>query len=137
MTKYNARKAAYDLRKLRGKTLVQRIANTRRYRVRRPGIRTLAPLLILREKVLSPYWPESVAPSAAASPKRSIPLTFTTTLSSGKCSLPYNISNSQLDPLSSDQHVGLSYAIVGQEFSQPSMLEKLSAILRVPKLALV
>jgi len=34
-------KAAYDLRKLRGKALVQRIANTRRYRVRQPGIRTL------------------------------------------------------------------------------------------------
>jgi hypothetical protein len=54
MAKYNARKAAYDLRKLRRKALVQRITKTRRYRVRRPGIRTLAALLILREKVLKP-----------------------------------------------------------------------------------
>jgi hypothetical protein len=91
MAKYNARKAAYDLRKLRGKPLVQRIAKTRRYRVRRPGIRTLAALLILREKSLSQCWPESVAPSAAARPKLSIPSTFITKLSNVKCSPPCNI----------------------------------------------
>ncbi|HZD07177.1 MAG TPA: hypothetical protein VE176_02950, partial [Candidatus Limnocylindrales bacterium] len=54
MADYQRRKAAYDLRKLRGKSLIQRIDKTRRYRVRRPGIRTLAGLLILREKVLKP-----------------------------------------------------------------------------------
>ena len=52
--KYNTRKAAYDLRMFRGKKLVQRIANSRRYRVRPPGIRTLAALFILREQVLKP-----------------------------------------------------------------------------------
>ena len=53
MASYAARKA-YDLRKLRGKSLVERIVKTRRYRVRRPGIRTLAALLILREQVIKP-----------------------------------------------------------------------------------
>ena len=45
---------AYDLRKCRGKNLVQLIPKSRRYRVRPSGIRTLAALLILREKVLKP-----------------------------------------------------------------------------------
>src|SRR4029077_10348424 len=54
MAKYNPRKAAYDLRKFRGKALVQRIVNTRRYQLRRPAISTLAALLILREQVLKP-----------------------------------------------------------------------------------
>jgi hypothetical protein len=37
MSSYAARKAAYDLRKLRGKSLVERIAKTRRYRVSDPA----------------------------------------------------------------------------------------------------
>jgi hypothetical protein len=51
---YRPRKAAYDLRKLRAKSLVERIRGTRRYRVRQPGIQTLAGLLILQEKVIKP-----------------------------------------------------------------------------------
>ena len=54
MASYMPRQAAYDLNKLRGKSLVERIDKTRRYRVRRPGIRTLAALLILREQVIKP-----------------------------------------------------------------------------------
>jgi hypothetical protein len=74
MAKYNARKAAYDLRKLRGKTLVQRIANSRRYRVRRPGIRTLAALLILREQVLKPVLAGVCRPKRGRPPKNIHPL---------------------------------------------------------------
>ena len=37
------------------------------------------------------YWPDSVAPSAAARPKLSIPSTFITKLSNVKCSPPCNI----------------------------------------------
>ena len=44
LSSYRERKAAYDLHKLRAKSLVERIAKTRRYRVRKPGIRTLAAL---------------------------------------------------------------------------------------------
>lgn len=74
MAKYNARKAAYDLRKLRGKALVQRIANSRRYRVRRPGIRTLAALLILREQVLKPVLAGVCRPKRGRPPKNIHPL---------------------------------------------------------------
>jgi hypothetical protein len=52
--KYRVRQAAYDLRKLRAKGLVQRIGKTRRYRVRKPAIRTLAGWFVLREKVIKP-----------------------------------------------------------------------------------
>src|SRR5262249_20708116 len=54
MVGYGDRKASYDLRKMRGKSLVERVGKTRRYWVRRPGIRTLAALLILREQVIKP-----------------------------------------------------------------------------------
>jgi len=67
--KYNTRKAAYDLRKFRGKRLVQRIANSRRYRVQRPGIRTLAALLILREQVLKPLLAGVYRPKRGRPPK--------------------------------------------------------------------
>ena len=69
MTGYHQRKAAYDLRKLRGKSLVQRIGKTRRYRVQRPGIRTLAALLILREKVLKPILSGVHRPKRGRPPK--------------------------------------------------------------------
>jgi hypothetical protein len=74
MAKYNPRKAAYDLRKFRAKALVQRIANSRRYRVRRPGIRTLAALLILREKVLKPVLAGVCRPKHGRPPKNVHPL---------------------------------------------------------------
>jgi len=74
MAKYNPRKAAYDLRKFRGKALVQRIVNTRRYQVRRPGISTLAALLILREQVLKPVLAGVSHPKRGRPPKNVHPL---------------------------------------------------------------
>ena len=74
MAGYSARKAAYDLRKLRGKVLVERIDQTRRYRVRRPGIRTLAGLWILREKVLKPVLAGVYRPKRGRPPKNIHPL---------------------------------------------------------------
>jgi hypothetical protein len=69
MAGYHGRKAAYDLRKLRGKSLVQRIGQSRRYRVRRPGIRTLAGLRVLREKVLKPVLAGVWRPKRGRPPK--------------------------------------------------------------------
>jgi hypothetical protein len=69
MPKYNTRKAAYDLRKFRGKNMVRRIAKSRRYRVQRPGIRTLAALLILRERVLKPVMTGVCRPIRSRPPK--------------------------------------------------------------------
>jgi hypothetical protein len=69
LAQYHSRKAAYDVRKLRGKSVVQRISNTRRYRLRRPGIRTLAALLILREKVIKPVLAGVARPKRGRPPK--------------------------------------------------------------------
>jgi len=51
---YTPRQAFYDLNKLRGKGLVERVEKTRRYRCPMTGIRTLAWMLVLREKVIKP-----------------------------------------------------------------------------------
>ena len=51
---YTARQASYDLRKLRGKGLVERLKNTRRYVVPADGVRTMAAVGLLRERVIKP-----------------------------------------------------------------------------------
>jgi hypothetical protein len=52
--RYTSRQAFYDLMKLRGKGLVERGEKTRRYSCPPIGVRTLAGMLILREKVIKP-----------------------------------------------------------------------------------
>jgi hypothetical protein len=74
LASYEPRQAAYDLNKLRGKSLVERIDKTRRYRVRRPGIRTLAALLILREQVIKPVLAGVYRPKRGRPPKTLHPL---------------------------------------------------------------
>jgi hypothetical protein len=71
---YTPRQAAYDLAKLRGKTLVERVAATRRYQAPIPGIQTLAALLILREKVIKPVLAGAGRPRRGRPPKRIHPL---------------------------------------------------------------
>ena len=51
---YTVRQAGYDLRKLRGKHLVDKPGRTRRYQVRAPAARTIAALLTLRDQVIAP-----------------------------------------------------------------------------------
>jgi len=51
---YQPRQAAYDLKKLRGKTLVSKIGKTRHYETPADGLRTLVALTLLRDKVLKP-----------------------------------------------------------------------------------
>jgi len=74
MASYVPRQAAYDLNKLRGKSLVARIGKTRRYRVRRPGIRTLVALQILREQVIKPVLAGVCRPKRGRPPKTLYPL---------------------------------------------------------------
>ncbi len=50
---YTVRQAGYDLRKLRGKQLVDKPGRTRRYHVA-PAARTIAALLTLRDQVIAP-----------------------------------------------------------------------------------
>ena len=51
---YSVRQAAYDLRKIRGKQLLDKPARTRRYHVGAPAARTIAALLTLRDQVIAP-----------------------------------------------------------------------------------
>jgi len=51
---YGPRRAAYDLKKLRGKGMLGRIGASRRYEPVPQGLRALTALLVLREKVIRP-----------------------------------------------------------------------------------
>ncbi|BCQ06741.1 hypothetical protein JMUB5695_00150 [Mycobacterium heckeshornense] len=53
-TDYNIRQAGYDLRKLRGKRLIDKPGRTRRYNVSPLAARTIAALLTLRDQVIGP-----------------------------------------------------------------------------------
>ncbi len=51
---YGPCRAAYDLKKLRGKHIVRRIGRTRRYQPMPTGLRAMTALLILRNKAIKP-----------------------------------------------------------------------------------
>jgi len=52
--RYTTRQGAYDLRKLRGKNLIDKPARTRRYHTPPDAARTIAALLALRDQVIAP-----------------------------------------------------------------------------------
>lgn len=68
---YNTRRAAYDLKKLRGKSLVSKITRSRRYRVPPQAIRIMGALVILREKVLRPILSATVKQETNRKPAHS------------------------------------------------------------------
>jgi hypothetical protein len=51
---YSARRAAYDLAKIRGKDIVARVGSSRRYTANFEGVRRLCAYMVLRDKVLKP-----------------------------------------------------------------------------------
>jgi hypothetical protein len=53
-TEYGPLRAAYDLKKLRGKDIVRRIGKTRRYEVIPKGLKALTALVVLRNKAIKP-----------------------------------------------------------------------------------
>jgi len=53
-SEYQTRQAAYDLKKLRGKQLVDKVGKSRRYLAPAAGLRTITALLVLRDKVFKP-----------------------------------------------------------------------------------
>jgi hypothetical protein len=53
-SEYGPRRAAYDLKKLRGKKVVRRIGQTRRYESIARGLRAMAALVVLRNKAIKP-----------------------------------------------------------------------------------
>lgn len=66
---YTPRQAAYDLKKLRGKNLVRKIDNSRRYEPVPEALQNMAALLILREKVLKPILAGAGKPKRGPKPK--------------------------------------------------------------------
>jgi hypothetical protein len=51
---YGARRAAYDIKKLRGKGLVRKIGKSRRYEALPAGLRAITALVVLRDNVIRP-----------------------------------------------------------------------------------
>lgn len=72
MASYDTRRAAYDLKKLCGKSLVTKAGRSRRYQVSEAGPRTIAALLIPGDQVLKPLLAALVkfAPKRHTSPKQ-------------------------------------------------------------------
>jgi hypothetical protein len=71
---YTTRRAAYDLRKLRGKALGEKTNRSRRYQVPTSAFRTIAALIIIREKVLKPVLAGACKPKRGRPPKSMDPL---------------------------------------------------------------
>jgi hypothetical protein len=71
---YGPRRAAYDLKKLRGKGMVRKIGNSRRYELERDGLRTMTALVVLREKVIRPLLAASQRPDSQTKPNHPTPV---------------------------------------------------------------
>jgi hypothetical protein len=66
---YTVRQAAYDIRKLRGKQLIEKPGRTRRYHVPPPAARTITALLTLRDHVIAPILAGVRSPRMGRKPK--------------------------------------------------------------------
>lgn len=71
---YSSRQASYDLRKLRAKHWVHRIAGSRKYQSSDQGLRTMTALLVLRNKVIKPLLAGSQHPRQPPKPHRCSPI---------------------------------------------------------------
>jgi hypothetical protein len=71
---YTTRQAAYDLRKLRGKHLIDKPGRTRRYHVPPDAARTITALLTLRDHVIAPILAGVRSPRMGRKPKTWTPV---------------------------------------------------------------
>src|SRR5215813_4193143 len=87
---YAPRHAAYDLKKLRGKQIVQRIARTRRYHTLPAGLRAMTALLVLRNKAIKPLLAaaQPLRPTGGAHNPTTVPYRLPCTASSTSSALP-------------------------------------------------
>ncbi len=60
---YTSRNASYDLKKFRGKKLVQKIGNSRRYKPSAEGLRAITAIKVLREKIIKPILASTAKPN--------------------------------------------------------------------------
>ncbi len=70
---YSSRNAAYDLKKFRGKSLVNKIEKSRKYRVSPDGLKTMIALFTITEKVIKPVLAGAVKRRRGPKPKIHIP----------------------------------------------------------------
>ena len=75
---YTTRQSAYDLRKLRGKQLVDKPGRTRSYHLPPHAARTISALLTLRDQVIAPILAGVRSPAWDASPEPGPPSIVTT-----------------------------------------------------------
>jgi len=68
---YGTRRAAYDLKNLRGKQFIRRIPHTQRYEPIPQGLKAMAALVLLRETVIKPWLAASRNPRRTRRPKNS------------------------------------------------------------------
>jgi hypothetical protein len=73
-TQYPTRRAAYDLAKLRGKGLVDRVPGRRRYECRPEQLRVLCAYVVLREQVIKPVLAAMARKELPPSPPKLSPL---------------------------------------------------------------
>lgn len=67
-SQYGARRAAYDIKKLRAKGMVRKIGKSRRYEPLPEGLRAITALVVLREKVIRPLLAASGRPEPPCQP---------------------------------------------------------------------
>jgi hypothetical protein len=73
-SEYGARRAAYDIKKLRAKGMVRKIGKSRRYEPVPDGLRSMTALLLLREKIIRPLLAASSHPEPGAKPAHPTPV---------------------------------------------------------------
>jgi hypothetical protein len=66
---YTTRQAPYDLRKIRGKQLIDKPGRTRRYQVPPDGARTISALLTLRDHIIAPILAGVRSPRTGRKPR--------------------------------------------------------------------
>ncbi len=71
---YTPRQAAYDLKKLRGKQLIERTGSSHRYRPSSKGLRAMTALVVLRDKVIKPLLASCCQRKRGRKPKTFTPL---------------------------------------------------------------
>jgi len=71
---YQSRQAAYDLKKLRGKGWVSRLGGSRRYQATAQGLRAMAALGTLLDKVIKPLLAGAGKVGAPRQPNQESPL---------------------------------------------------------------
>ena len=109
---YGPRHAAYDRKKLRGKHIVCRIGQTRRYKPLASGLRALTALLVLRNKAIKPLL--AARPAASPSSRRAQPQTH-------RCPLPYAATcHARRLPRARDRRLRIDKFFVGRRPEAPS-----------------